>query len=88
MDNKEIDSLIQSLKETGNAIKRADRLITGIKSEELKKYYNVNLLQMIDYYKFLSECLKDDLKKHFDEEQSAKAPINLLYRRVYKSIIL
>jgi len=87
MNSPEIDDLINALKETEVAIKRADKLIETIGNEELKDYYNLRLLQMIDCYKFSSEILKEALEVFFDEEKKENFPANLYYRRVYKSII-
>lgn len=83
---KDLDKMLEELYQSGERIKSLDRLITQVDDEKLRITYNDTLLDLIQEYKKLTILTKSSLNNYIAYEKKERLPIQLVYRRLQKSL--
>lgn len=83
---KELDKLINDLYDSGEKIRALDKLMTQVKDQKLRDTYNESLVDMIKTYKTHTMIVKAEIKKYIVYERKEKLPVQLMYRRLVKSL--
>lgn len=81
-----IDVMIQDVLEAETRLRMTDRLVGSIEDEELRHYYNREILDLCDWYKILEQELVSQLSAYIAQEKGKNQVVDIYYHRVLKNL--